>query len=48
MSEHGHDDDETEEEGIEPITKPPATISPHATIGPGLAMTARTDVATAV
>lgn len=34
--------------GIDPITRAPATIAPHAAIGPGFAITARTDVETAV
>src|SRR5713101_6253999 len=33
--------------GIDPITRPPATISPQMAIGPGFATTARTDVHTA-
>jgi hypothetical protein len=34
--------------GIDPITRPPATIKPQTAIGPGFAATARSDVRTAV
>jgi hypothetical protein len=34
--------------GIDPITRPPATIKPQTAIGPGFAATARIDVHTAV
>ena len=34
--------------GIEPITRPAATIRPQSAIGPGFAITARSEVRTAV